>query len=359
MKRLRIKAGLTAGLCLFGNMLARPALADPSAADRSMAAQLFEEGRVLLDQGRIDQACPKLEESQQLDPGGGTLLNVALCHEKQGRTATAWVEFVEARGIAKADNRPLRVGFAETHIAQLEPALSRVVVQVPASSDVPDLEIRRDGSVVGRAAWGTAVPVDPGDHLVEATAPGKILWRQSVVVAPGTDIRTVAIPPLQDAPAAVADAFHPRLLASTVPPTPPDADARAAASTGDSSPRERTRALTTAGWIALGVSVAAAGVSTYFSIHALSLKKDADRECPGNACSAQGVSTNSDAIRSADLATAMGAVGIAGLGAGVVLLVMGATHPASHFAGSSPALTLTGDVSGGAGRGEMVLRGRW
>src|ERR1700721_2873194 len=109
MKRIARKCLLSLGLCLFGNMFASTASAQPSTSDKEMAAQLFEDGRTLLEQGQFAQACPKLEESQSLDPGGGTLLNVALCHEKEGRTATAWVEFVEARGGAKADARPLRV----------------------------------------------------------------------------------------------------------------------------------------------------------------------------------------------------------------------------------------------------------
>ncbi len=323
-----------------------------------MAAQLFEEGRALLEQGRIEQACPKLEESQQLDPGGGTLLNVALCHEKQGRTATAWVEFVEARGIAKADNRALRVAFAEAHIAQLEPALSRVVVQVPSLSDVPDLEIKRDGSVVGRAAWGSAVPVDPGDHVVEAIAPGKMPWRQSVVVAPAGDTRTVIVPTLQDAPALVSAKSSQQAVVAPVIASA--TDAAAGRPPPDSSSRTGGRDLSVPAWVALVVGAAGAGASTYFGLHALSLKNDADGECPNNACSAQGASTNHEAIQSADLATGAAAVGVAGLGIGTVLFVLNANRPPSRPVARSSFSTRIGwDVSGGAGGGELTLRGRW
>src|ERR1019366_2385006 len=95
MKRIRASAAILLGLSLFGNILVRPAFADPSPADRSVATQLFEEGRALLRQGNVAAACPKLEESERIDPGGGTLLNVALCPEQLGRKATAWVEFTE------------------------------------------------------------------------------------------------------------------------------------------------------------------------------------------------------------------------------------------------------------------------
>jgi len=357
MKRVSIKEVLAASLCLFGNVFVRLALAEPSASDKSMAAQLFEEGRTLLEQGRVDAACPKLEESQHLDPGGGTLLNVALCHERQGRTATAWVEFVEARGIAKADNRVLRVTYAETHIAELEPTLSRVVVQVPGPSDVPDLEIKFDGSVVGRGAWGSAMPVDPGDHIVEAAAPGKIAWTQSVTVASAGDTRTVVVPALQATPAAIASSSPKALLAPAVTPT---LDAPASGQPVDSSSHPGSRDLTTPAWIAVALGVAGAGASTYFGLHAISLKNDADRQCPGDECTAQGASTNHDAIEYADLATGAAVVGVAGLGVATALFVMSATHPASRAPARSSPLTLVGcDVSGGAGRGELTVRGRW
>src|SRR5690349_10947186 len=100
------------------------ALAEPTAAERSLAAALFDQGRTLMGEGKVDEACVKLAESQRLDPGGGTLLNLALCHEKQGKIATAWTEFREARATAKKDNRPDREAAADNEIAKLEPMLS-------------------------------------------------------------------------------------------------------------------------------------------------------------------------------------------------------------------------------------------
>ena len=44
---------------------------------------------------------------------------------------------------------------------------------------------------------GTAVPVDPGEHEVTATAPGKKPWRRKVVVEPDGHLVTVSIPSLE------------------------------------------------------------------------------------------------------------------------------------------------------------------
>jgi hypothetical protein len=366
------RAGAVTALCLFGILPARQSSADPSMTDKAMATQLFKEGRALLDEGRVGPACLKLEESQRIDPGGGTLLNLALCHERLGRTATAWVEFTEALGLAKRDDRAQRVEFASAHIAQLETDLSRLTIEVPGGADVPDLEVKRDGTVVARAVWGSPVPVDPGDHVIEATAPEKAHWKQSVVIGPKADSKTIVIPVLDNAPtpdsaaSAPATPLVPAVAGAgtetdeNARPTPASSRSLSGRAQGEPSP---SAVGTVTGWTALAIGAAGAGVGTYFALHALALKHDADRNCPGNRCSVQGENQNSDSLKSADFATVSFGVGIAGLALGTVLL---ATRPASH-SGTSAALhtgpgslSLTGgDVSLGPGGGQVSLSGRW
>src|SRR5215471_15908313 len=193
--------GLVLMLTLAGAASSGAVYAEPSAGDRTLAAALFREGKALMDKGDYPAACGKLEESQRLDPGGGTILNVALCHEKQGRAATAWGEFIEALGIARRDHRQARVELAEEHIAKLEPTLSKMTIVVPPEADDPSLEITRDGAVVGRAAWGMAFPVDPGDHRVQAVAPGRRPFQTTVAVSSGEGRSlTVSIPALEPEP---------------------------------------------------------------------------------------------------------------------------------------------------------------
>jgi hypothetical protein len=335
MKTPRINLVAAAGLSLLASSVPGSGHADVSVADKLVATQLFKEGRALLEQGQVAQACPKLQESQRLDPGGGTLLNLALCHERQNRAATAWEEFTEALGVAKRDNLPQRIEFARDHIAELEPLLSRLVVQVPAAADLPDLEIHRDGSPLGRAAWGSSLPVDPGDHLIEVTAPGKISWKESIVAGPKADTKIVVVPVLQDAlvqddaqtgvaPAGrgpVATAPQESSRARSVTPNNGDSSQNGSASQGGGA---------APAWIALGLGAAATGIGTYFIIRAIAQKNDADRGCPENLCSAQGASDNSDAIKSANFATAGFVVGGLGLGLGFVLFV--ARAAGSHAA---------------------------
>src|SRR4051812_44124092 len=121
------------------------AQAEPTADDKALATVLFQEGRALMSGGHVAEACVKLEESQRLDPSGGTLLNLALCHEQEGRLARSWSEFNDAAALARGDGRRDREPAANDHALALAPRLSTLTVIVPAAADVNGLRIERDG----------------------------------------------------------------------------------------------------------------------------------------------------------------------------------------------------------------------
>ena len=80
-----------------------PVGAQASASDEAGARALFAEGRKLVDEGNYAEACPKLAESQKLDPGGGTILNLGICLRQQGRNAEAWETYLAANETAFAE----------------------------------------------------------------------------------------------------------------------------------------------------------------------------------------------------------------------------------------------------------------
>ncbi len=298
---------------------ALPALADPSAGDKALAQSLFDDGKKLMAAEKYAEACPKLAESQHLDPGLGTLLNLAVCHEKEGRTATAWAEFNDAVSQAKKENNAPREAFAREHIAALEPKLSRVTITVtPASASVAGLEVKLDGARIGKAAWGSSMPVDPGKHAIDATAPGKKPWSGSITVGADGDKQAATVPALEDAPAAGGVATPgggaPAVTPTTTPATPVGGSASDAAAEDGSGRR-------TLGLVVGGVGVVALGIGGFFGLRAMSKWDERKENCPGGACNATAVEAGSDAKSAANVANLGVGLGLVAIGVGVVLFI--------------------------------------
>jgi hypothetical protein len=184
--------------------------------------------------------------------------------------------------------------------------MSRLTVVVSAGAQVDGLRIERDGHELPRAAWSTAIPVDGGEHLVRATAPGKEPFESKLVIAKEGESKTVEVPALATPVVVVAERktssqpAQPSL--STLPAPLP--------------PRLRTIGIATAcaGVLALGVAGAALGA-------ALSAKSDSNAYCMGDICSAPGLAKRSDAVFRGDLATIFAVSGVALFAAGATLFV--------------------------------------
>src|SRR5262245_34891354 len=73
--------------------------------DAAGAEWLFREGRALMKEGNLTAACPKLAESLRFDPAVGTLMNLAECEEREGKTASAWQRWGAAADQLPASDR--------------------------------------------------------------------------------------------------------------------------------------------------------------------------------------------------------------------------------------------------------------
>jgi hypothetical protein len=292
----------------------------PAAQDRAMAEALFRDANDLVRKERYAEACPKFAESQRLDPRVGTMLYLATCHEQEGKTATAWLEFSEAAAMAAKARQPDREKTARDRANALEARLSKLTLTLAGPAD--DVEIKLDARVVGAGALGTAMPVDPGEHTVEASAPKRKAWSQVVKIA-GSGTVTVTIPALE------VDA----------PPPPPAPAPLPVAPAADAS----RRGVPVASLVLGGVAVVGAAGFVYFWLKAGSEANALNRSCAPR-CTDDEVSPVRTKFIVADVSLG---VGIAAAAGAVLFFVLDRRSPSSPAASVRP----------GPGGGVVTLEG--
>ncbi|NUP07592.1 MAG: hypothetical protein HOW73_16210 [Polyangiaceae bacterium] len=189
----------TIGALLIGSIATTTAIAGAQ-DDKAKAALLAREAEDLLAQGKVAEACDKLNDSQALDPRGSTLLDLALCREKEGRVGTAYALFEQAERAANEEKRTDRAATAKAHKNALFLKLARVTVNVPKEVVVPGLEVRigpakdpKGMLVIPQSEWGKGFPADAGQLKVTASAPNKATWETTFdIKAAGRHSVTVA-----------------------------------------------------------------------------------------------------------------------------------------------------------------------
>jgi tetratricopeptide (TPR) repeat protein len=191
---LRVCLGLSLAA---GSTLSAASAFAQSSSDSATAQALFDGAKKLMKAGDYSDACPKLEESQRIDAHSGTALNLADCYERTGRLASAWSTFLEAATLAKASGNAARERVASERAAALVPRLSNLLISAPHASTTPELVITRDSEVVGAAQLGLPLPMDAGEHVIAARAPGRKPWQTRVTVEHSASTATVAVPELE------------------------------------------------------------------------------------------------------------------------------------------------------------------
>lgn len=311
---------LSSSVCLSSGARAQAA-AEPGA--EKLADQRFSEALSMMEAKRYAEACALFEESQHLAPASGTLLNLADCYQQLGRLARASETFAAASESARQSGNVARQQVAQQRGEALAPRLAHVVVSV--ADAVPGLSVTLDGVELPASFWATPKAVDPGAHVVRATAPGYQPWERSLPALAEGATRTLAIPRLDPVAPAPAAQASPKL-------------------TEEPTDWQAVGALT-------GAAVGAVAVvgGTLFAIESQSKHEDSDRYCDGSDCSDQrGVDAMDDAIVAGNRATACFIVAGVGLGvAGVLWFVR-------PFDAADPTPTQVG-----IGPGRVELRVRW
>jgi hypothetical protein len=318
----RVKKRLVTTLLLASIVMPCSARAQPD-RDPVRSEADFTAGKALLEAGKISEACEKLASSERLDPGVGTLGLLAICHEKQGRLATAWREYTEtARRAAAA--RDSRDAFASEQARRLEARLPRLVIHV--SRPPAGLTVKSDDEPFDARDLSDGRLVDPGTHVIVAAAPGYRDFTRTIALVGGerTVVEVGELSP--EAP--------PRDLGARTPPP------------GGAS---------TAPWVLGGICAATLVAGGVLGLVVIGEKSTADAHCDRRTrtCDAAGVAANDAGRTLGPLTTAAFVVGGLGVGASAVWLVL------YDRPGTTAIVMLSVGGTASASGGSWRLEGRW
>jgi hypothetical protein len=206
----------------------------PQPSDHSptvRANALFSAAKQQQRAGYLAAACASYEESYQLAPRGGTLINLALCHRQLGELVVARQELLKARAVAERDGRADRAAIANTHLSGLEQELSWVDVGPAADIGVTAASISIDGQVIAGAAEAAATALMPGEHRIRIEADGFEPFELHIRLVAGAHTRVpleplrrrLIVPPASPEPSPAELPVAPARATAATPPAPQDA----------------------------------------------------------------------------------------------------------------------------------------
>jgi hypothetical protein len=162
----------TVAACLSGGAWAQQ---QPSAADRTTARRLGNEGVVALKAGDFETAADRFERANDLVPAPSFLVLLARARVGQGRLVEAYEIYrtIIREGVQpdKPEAFKRALADAKQEVKAVEPRLAWVAVNVVGARP-EQVEVTLNGSVIPSAALGAQRPVDPGVLRVEARAEG-------------------------------------------------------------------------------------------------------------------------------------------------------------------------------------------
>lgn len=138
----------------------------PSPEAAEAARRLFREGAQAAEEGRWNDARERFRRALSVRPSPLLHYNLALASQNAGYLVEAVDQY---RSFLRIDSDPANAArrvAAQRAIAAIEPLLARVAVSVPADEALAVLAI--DGRALPEGLWGVEIPLDPGEHFVDA-----------------------------------------------------------------------------------------------------------------------------------------------------------------------------------------------
>jgi len=324
-------------------------LSAASACDEARGRELFAQGRAVEDSSDMAAACERYAASMAACERASTAVKLGYCRRREGSYVAAWQVFQHAREL---NNR-----VPSAYRPDLEREIQEALRQIPTArievETQPDgLSVELDGKPLPASEVGRFFPVEPGEHVVVATAPGhrtvtsKFVGQEQQLVV----IRLALVPEAAGVlasgsePPRTTPAALPAPSPSRVQPAPP-----LGGGDGDGSGQR------TAGMIATGAGVVGLGAAGVLGILTLQRVRESDKHCPypDGSCDPRGVELRNEASELQTAGFIVGGASLAVASAGLLLWLMAPEagserRPTGGFAGlscSPVGLALSGRVT--------------
>jgi hypothetical protein len=153
-------------------------------ADDTVAEVEFKAGVTHFKAQDYATACPEFEHSERLDPNPSTEYFLAKCALQSQHSAQAWNLFKRA---ASGLPEPKARAAAEQGATDLNGQVG--LVTLVGTQPAPSLDVRLDSEVVtSQVLLGLSVAVEPGPHVLRATAPNRDEWKREFTIAKGESL---------------------------------------------------------------------------------------------------------------------------------------------------------------------------
>jgi hypothetical protein len=310
---------------------------DSEAAETAAARTLAVDGVKLAQADKCDEAVDKLERAQKLKHSAIVLGHLGQCQIKLGR----WVEGSES--LRKLMREPLADGAspaltsayenAAATLRDVKPRIPTMKITLDAPAGV-DFTIKMNGKELADSVVGVALPADPGEHTIEATAPG-FLKATSSLKLQASSAAMVVLELKRDPNAPVPTKASP---AASPEPTV-NANARTAPSKAAPAAAPGSSTGKVLGYVSYAVAAGGLGVGIAFGQSAMNDEKSLRTSCPNKVCTPE----QQDALEFAKTKGTIATIGfvVAGGGAvlGTVLLLTSDSSPSEAARSSAPKRT--------------------
>lgn len=161
-------------------LTALPGVAAAQDDARAASRAHFERGVAHLAEQRFDDAVRELEAARSRYPTASIHFNLGLAYRGVGRARDAIASFERFLTAVGDTGDPARTEEVNRYLRSLRASLVRVRLDITP----PDARVTIDGEPVPRGT--TTVQLDPGAHVIVATAPGHREGRREITLEPGT-----------------------------------------------------------------------------------------------------------------------------------------------------------------------------